>query len=310
MKVVFESSPIRFEFPFRIFGNAGRYDTISDCEFIDDRQIVCVDRQMAKLYLIQFDLPTDSYTILDSQTVICEGQPQHFELISIRKHTESDIYTVYSISYQNTLFSCEIIDNKFCHFRTTVVNPREKYHGVLAFDLDKVYVTNMLYSSITEYDTKTKTQKSIVCSGGTRMKDVAIIDKDYIIVISSDSGPVLGKRAPDGKVSPLNILYDSHALIYNRHTAKLMARHTFPNTQIDGCIYMAPYCFITCAKIDGTGYIWRAKIDNSYQFTQMKHISCAGFPHGLALRDHTFAYTSYDESALYIEDVGSFGLLD
>lgn len=311
MKIVFDSTHTRFGFPFRIVGNAGRYDTISDCEFLDDNRIVCVDRQMAQLYLIEFSLPDNSYTILDSQTVICDGQPQHFELVSLRKDPANpDKYTLYSISYKNTLFSCDISGSKFANFRTTVVDPSEKYHGVFAFGDDKVYVTNMIRPSITEYNVKSGAKKSIVCSGGTRMKDVAILDDDHIIAISSDGGPINGHRKPDGSVEPVNVPYNSDVLIYNRHTAKLVARHTMPKTQIDGCIYVAPHCFVTCADIDGTGYIWRSKIDAVHQFTEVKKIPCAGFPHGLALRGRIFAYTSYSDSALYIEDVGSFGLFE
>ena len=310
MKIKFDSTHTRFGFPFRTVGHAGRYDTISDCEFLDDNRIVCVDRQMAQLYLVEFSLSDNTYTILDSQTVVCDGQPQHFELVSLRKDPiVPDKFALYSISYKNTLFSCDIINNKFSNFRTTIVDPDEKYHGVLAFGADKVYVTNMRGPSITEYNVDTGTKKSIVCSGGTRMKDVAILDDDHIIVISSDNGPIIGMRKPDGSVTPHNPPFASDVLIYNRHTSKLLARYTLPKTQIDGCIYAAPYCFVTYTDIDGTGYIWRSKINSSYQFTEVKKIPCAGFPHGLALRDKTFAYTSYSDSALYIEDVGSFGLL-
>jgi hypothetical protein len=263
---------------------------------------------MATLYLIQFDLSTNSHTLLDSQTVVCDGEPQHFELVSLRKISDTD-FTLYSISYKNTLFSCNIVDNKFCNYQKVVVNPDERYHGVLAFGTDTVYVTNMRRPSITEYNVKSGATKSIVCSGGTRMKDAAILDDDHIIVISSDNGPIIGTRTPSG-VSPLNPPFDSHIMIYNKHTTKLLARHRLPHVQIDGCIYHAPHCFVTCSRTDGTGYIWRATINSSYQFTLPKELPCAGFPHGLSLRGSTFAYTSYSESALYITDVGSFGLLD
>jgi hypothetical protein len=308
MKIVFASDPGRFGFPFRIIGNAGRYDTISDCEFLDTNRIVCVDRQMAQLYLLSIDDDLTNYRILDSQTVICNRVPQHFELISIRTDHVTGTITLYSISYRNTLFSCNIVNNKFCNFQTTIIRPDEKYHGVLAFGADNVYLTNMTHPSITIYNVKSGITRTIVCSGGTRMKDVAILDADHMVAISSDSGPTNGTLNPDGTVSPYCTPYDSHALIYNRHTAQLMARYTFPNTQIDGCIYVAPFCFVTCNDADGNGYIWRSTIDSSYQFTEVKTFPCAGFPHGLALRGDRFAYTSYSESALIIEDVGDFGL--
>ena len=307
MKIAFESSSARFGFPFRIIGNAGRYDTISDCEFLDDSHIVCIDRQEAKLYLLQFDLSGSSYTILDSQTVICKGEPQHFEIVSIRPGVGATPPTLYSISYRNTLFSCQIINNKFCNFQTHVVNVGEAYHGVIAVNSNLVYVTNMNRPTITEINTKSGAKRSIVCGGGTRMKDVAILDADHLIAISSDRGPISGKQNADGSVSPCNPPYDGHVLIYNKHTGgKPLAKHVFPATQIDGCIYHAPYCYVTCTDVGGAGYIFRSKIDSDYNFTEITHIPCAGFPHGLAIHGDKFAYTSYTESALYIESLAKF----
>jgi hypothetical protein len=307
MKITFESSPTRFGFPFRIIGNAGRYDTISDCEFLDDSHIVCVDRQEAKLYLIQFDLSGSTYTILDSQTVVCIGEPQHFEIISIRRpETAGAPATLYSISYKNTLFSCQIKNNKFCNFQTQIINSDDAYHGVQAVGANLVYVTNMIRPTITELNTKTGGKRTINCCRGTRMKDMAILDDDHLIAISSDRGPVSGKQNADGSVTPRNPPYDSHVLIYNRHTGgEPLAKHVLPATQIDGCIYHAPHCYVTCTDVGGTGYIFRSKIDG-YNFTEITEIPCAAFPHGLSIHGDKFTYTSYSESAVFIDPLTRF----
>lgn len=308
MKISFESSPAQFGYPFRIIGNAGRYDTISDCEFLDDTHIVCVDRQEAKLYLIQFDLSGSTYTILDSQTAICKGEPQHLEIISIRRpETAGTPAILYSISYTNVLFSCQIKNNKFSNFQTQIINNDDAYHGVqAAVGTNQVYVTNMIRPTISEINTKTGAKRTITCGAGTRMKDVAILDDDHLIAISSDRGPISGKQNKDGTVTPQNPPYDSHVLIYNRRTGgEPIAKHVLPATQIDGCIYHAPYCYVTCTDVRGTGYIFRSKIDG-YNFTEVTHIPCAGFPHGLAIYGDKFAYTSYTESALFIEPLARF----
>ena len=64
MEIILPSSHIQFNFPFRIVGNAGRYDTVSDCRFIDEKHIVVADRQMASLYLIEFNISDKSYKII------------------------------------------------------------------------------------------------------------------------------------------------------------------------------------------------------------------------------------------------------
>ncbi len=65
--------------------------------------------------------------------------------------------------------------------------------------------------------------------------------------------------------------------------------------------YRAPFCYVTCTDISGAGYIWRGTVDSGYNFTEAVHIPCASFPHGLDAYGDLFAYTSYGESALYID---------
>lgn len=301
MKLVFKSSPAPFRFPFRIIGDAGRYDTLSDCEFVSDTQIVCADRQMARLYLVEFDLEKGSHTILDSKECVVDTVPQHFELLHIKGNK------VYSVSYSNTLFSCEIKDNKFCNFKTTKINEGEAYHGVCdGGTADSVFLTNMKKNNLTHYDTKSRVKTPFPCAGAIRMKDAAIIDDKHILAISSDKGPINGTLLKDGKVNPRNPPYDSHVHIFNRADHRLVRQHTFKDTQIDGCVVHDGYCYVTCARCDGTGYIWRAKLDADYNFTDVKELPAAGFPHGIAVRNKMLAYTSYTESALYIQPLEKY----
>lgn len=301
MKITFESSPARFGFPFRIIGYEGRYDTISDAEFIDDTHIICCDRQMARLYLLEFNVTNNSYTILDSVECIIDDQPQHFELLSYRNGT------VYSISYKNTLFSCKLKENTFSEFQTVIVRSDENYHGVLAPPgTDTVLVTNMLRPTITEYNTKTGKSNTIVCSAGVRMKDVAILDAEHMIALSSDKGPISGQRLPNGSVSPINSPYNSHILVLKRHTGQLVSKYILEKTQIDGCTYDGDCCYVTCTAADGSGYILCCTFTEDYEFTDIKKIPCAGFPHGVAVRGDMIAYTSYSESALYIHKLSDF----
>lgn len=300
MKITFESSPDTFKFPFRIIGNAGRYDTISDCKFIDDQHIVCADRQMARLYLVEFDLDADTYTILDSVTCVHKGNPVHFEILTTRRFL--DCTMIYAVSYTNSLFSCMIKDNKFTDFDSVVINPMDNYHGVTVLeDEESVYVTNMKTATITEFNTRTGSKRIMECAGGIRMKDVAILDSDHILALSSDRGPINGTQNTDGTVSPTNSPYNSHILVYNRRTSKRICSHTLENTQVDGCIFKSPHCYVTCTDSSGNGYILQASIDIANQtISNMVHMPCAGFPHGLDIHGDLFAYTSYSESALYI----------
>ena len=302
MKIVFESSPKRFNFPFRVIGSAGRYDTISDCEFLDDSHIVCADRQMARLYLLEFSLETGAHSILDSVECVFEGRSFNFELLYIFENI------VYSISYDNTLFSCNIVNNKFVNMKIVTVSKGEAYHGICGADKDSVYVTNMLRPTITKYNVKTMETSSIACDGGTRMKDAVVIDDRCLLALSSDSGPIKGTLQGDGKVRPYHTPFDSHLLIYER-SSRLARRHVLEKTQIDGCVYSNGFLFVTCTDTMGGGFLLRCRIDSDYNFKDIVHIPCAGFPHGVAVRGGLFAYTSYSESALYIGRISEDGSL-
>ena len=298
MRIVLPSLPSLFNASLKVIGSVGRYDTVGDCEFLSNNRILCVDRQMASLYLIEFDLSGNTHRIVNSVTAICDGQPQHFELIALRKHETST--TIHSISYKNTLFTCDLEGDTFRNLRTQVVRPGDLYHGVVVSGPESVIVTNMRQPTITEFNTRTGAQTTMFCDGGQRLKDAAPIDTDHIIVVSSDFGPIDCTRRPDGSVTPHNRPYDSHVLVYDRRTAMRIARLVLPATQVDACIYQAPYCFVTCTDQTGTGTILRCKVEPDFSLSEPVHIPCASFPHGLAIHGDLFAYTSYGESALYI----------
>ena len=294
MKIVFESSNKKYGFPFRVIGNAGRYDTLSDCDFLNDNIIVCGDRQMAKLYLIEFDYEKDTYNVLDSIDAVVNSKPIHSELIHILGNK------VYSISYTSELFSCEIIENKFHSLNLININPGDAYHGLISDGNESLYLTNMIKNTILHYNLRNGSKKIIQCSCGVRMKDAAIIDNKYMLVISSDKGPINGTFTKDGKVSPQGNFYDSHILIMDRINGTCLRRYTLEKTQIDGCFFYKNYAFVTCTRYDGTGYLWRAFLTSDYNFIEIHEINCAGFPHGISIHNDILAYTSYSDSALYI----------
>ena len=306
MRIVLPSSPTQFNFPFRVIGRAGRYDTVSDCEFLSNSRIVCIDRQTARLYQIEFDLSDNTHRIVNTTTAICGGLPQNLELIALRKHETST--TIHSISYQNTLFTCNLEGDTFRNLRTQVVRPGDLYHGVIVSGPETVIVTNMRQPTITEFNTRTGAQTTMACEGGQRLKDAVLVNTDHIIAISSDYGPITGRRRPDGSVTPHNRPYDSHVLVYDRRTATRVGRLVLPSTQVDACIYHAPYCFVTCTDLSGAGSILRCKVEPDYSLTEPVHIPCASFPHGLAIHGDLFAYTSYGESALYILPLSYLGI--
>jgi hypothetical protein len=299
MKIPFESSTKPYGFPFRIIGSAGRYDTITDCAFIDDTHIICADRQMTTLYLVQFDLSANTHTILDTKLCISpSGRPQHFELIDIHKNT------VYGVTFDDTLFVCKIDSNKFQDITAYTINPSHTYHGLCMHDTNKntVYISNTTTPTIIEYNTERNSKTIYTIPQAKRIKDVSIIDPTHLLILSSEGAP-RNSTESSNQVSKPAKSYNSHVLIYNRTTSNTLTVHTLKDTHIDSCIYNYPYCYVTYTKKTGEGYILKSKLDAYYNLTDITEIPCANFPHGIALYKNLLAYTSYGESAIYIESL-------
>jgi hypothetical protein len=304
MRIVLPSSPDRFAFPLRAVGSRGRYDTVSDCEFLDDNTIVCCDRQMAKLYLLSINFVGKTMTILDSKEFVVDGVPAHTELLCLQGAM------LHTISYTDKLFTCDIVDNKFTNFRAKTVTSGEAYHGVCSGGSPStVYVTNMKSNTITHYNTATGSKRVMGCDGGVRMKDAALVGEDHILVLSSDRGPINTTLRPDGSITPTNPLYDSHALLYNRRTGARVATHLFKGIQVDGCVFYKNRCWVTCTDGEGRGFLWNALITDEYAFADERVVECAGFPHGLAIRNNVLAYTSYADSSLTLHRISDDGTI-
>jgi hypothetical protein len=243
---------------------------------------------------------------LDNKECIVDGQPQHFELL----YYNPEIQTVYSVSYKDTLFSAKIIDNKIASYDAKVVEPGLRFHGVARSTDSTLYVTNMVQNTILEYNPSTGENRGFVCEGGVRMKDAAIINDDVMLAISSDNGPAVGREYPNVKLLGFYPPYDSHVFVYRRDTGKLVSKHIFPKTQIDAVVYYAPFCFVTCTDgFNGKGYLMRFTLDDTYKFTNPTKLPCAGFPHGIAIRNNILAYTSYTDSALYVHRLTEDGAI-
>ena len=256
---------------------------------------------MARLYLLEVDYDKQTYMILDSADAVVNGKPVHTELLCLQK----DI--LYITSYMDKLFSCRIVGNKFTDMKGVIVSSEEAYHGVCDGGADGVvYVTNMRQNTITLYNNRSRRMKKMVCEGGVRMKDAALLDKSHILVLSSDRGPINTTQHADGHISPINTPYDSHALIYNRHTGVLCDTHTFKDMQVDGCFFYKNKCWVTCTDEKGQGSLWRATITGN-KFSDGIHLPCEGFPHGIAIKDNILAYTSYTECSLVLHRIDDDG---
>jgi hypothetical protein len=300
MKIQFESSSKPYGFPFRIIGSAGRYDTITDCAFLNDTHIVCADRQMATLYLVQFDLSANMHTILDTKLCISSsGRPQHFDLIDIHKNI------IYGVTFDDTLFVCKINLNKFSDIKIYTIHPSHTYHGLCMHYSNKniVYTTNTTTPTIIEYNTEINSKTTHTIPQAKRIKDVAIIDSTYLLVLSTEGGP---RNTTESQSKQISKPYNSHVLVYDQTTSKTIKVHTLIDTHIDSCVYIYPYCYVTCTTQTGEGYILKSKLDGQYNFTDITEIPCAKFPHGITYYKNLLAYTSYGESSVYIYTLEEF----
>lgn len=260
---------------------------------------------MARLYLIGIDYAEKKMTVRESKEFIVGREPAHTELLCLQGNT------LHTISYNDKLFSCDIVDGRFKNMRATTVTEDEAYHGVCSGGApNTVYVTNMRKNTITRYNTVTKAKTTMVCEGGIRMKDAAVIGDNHILVVSSDRGPITTTMRPNGTITATNPLYDSHALLYNRRTGERLDTHLFAGTQVDGCFYYKNRCWVTCTDGEGKGSLWSAALTPEFKFAEERVLPCAGFPHGIAIRNNILAYTSYADSSLTLHRISDDGAVE
>jgi hypothetical protein len=283
VKITLNSTSVQHKDPIKYFGDAGRCESLTDCDFVDDTHIVCADRQMGRLYLIEFNMNTGTHTMID---MLVTNPIQHFDLLIVCDDT------VYAVCYTYILFSCKIKNMKFTQPDLTKMNRKEAYHGLCRSPIGNLVLTNMRDNTIADYSLQTKKTHNFRCREGVHIKDATFVDMSTLLVISTDGGPA----------ATITKLYNSHILLYNYKSGALLHKYTLVDTHVDSCIYDAPYCYVTCTSPTGGGYILKCFISDKYTITETRQIPTERFPHGITIRGDLIAYTSYEESSLVIKN--------
>jgi hypothetical protein len=289
MEILIQSKN-RCNFPIRYVGNKTRYDTITDSVFIDETHIIVAGRQDAIIYLIEIDIKNQIYKIIDEHICFQNNKYYNPDLISKMNNT------ICITTFRNDLYMIKIINNKIVFSEVISFDIKYNFHGVCTINENYIYLTDLKYSGIIiEYSRKYNIENKIILPKfkQKRIKNVIIINSNYIIGLACDSGP---DKKP--------IFYKAYINLYkkNGNNFDFVNGIELENTHIDSGIYTNNTCYITCQDENNYGTLLSFNINNN-TFDNLNKIKVKEFPHGISSYKNYIMYTCYSNSSVNILNI-------
>lgn len=273
-----------------------RESTITDVKFLSDTLLVVAHRAAAKLYLVEhFE---NTFTITDTlllDTAKNSWNPK--KRLSGQRFYHPDLMslignTIYFSEYSNRCCVVDVIDNRLV-YRETLELGDNAYHGCFSENTD-VYLGSVFQSNITIYNLETKSTSTlnVELEPNLRIKTIAKEENFFVLAVDKQFGSPSIKGSKN----------DAWVKLFEKQNEKLMLLDSlaFPVSQVDGHISYGGYQFVVLHDgTDKTGYIVIIKVDNK-KLRLIKKIPCAGFPHGLDIRNDKLIYTTYSQSSIIV----------
>jgi hypothetical protein len=280
----------RCNYPIRYFGIKTRYDTITDSVFINENLIVVASRQDATIYLIEIDIKNRTHKIID--THICYQNNKYYNPDLISKMNN----TICITTFRNDLYMVKIINNKIVFSEVISFDLKYNFHGVCTINDNFIYLTDLKYSGIIiEYSRKNNIENKIILPKfeKKRIKNVIIINNNYIIGLACDGGP---HNKP--------VFYKSYINLYkkNGNNFDFIYGIELDNTHIDSGVYINNTCYITCQDENNYGTLLSFNINNN-TFDNLNKIKVNEFPHGITYYNNYIMYTCYSNSSVNIFNI-------
>ena len=289
MDIIFQSKN-RCNFPYKFVGKQFRYDTITDALFINENLIVVADRQDATIYLVKIDIKKKTNEIIDTHMCFQNNKYYNPDLMAIINDT------IYLSTFSNEIYTIKIEDNKINFSGILTFDKKFEFHGVCKIDENRLYFTDLQFSGIIlEYNINNNTSNEIILPKleKKRIKNVVVINNDYLIALACDRGP---NHKP--------MIYDSFVYLYKKNGESFNYVHgiTLDNAHIDSGIYKDNICYVTCQDLSNYGTLYSFSIKNN-SFINTKKIQVSTFPHGISYYNNYIAYTSYGKSSVNILNI-------
>ena len=294
------TGPNTYNRPPHGFAGNSRYETTTDVKFVNDTTLVVANRMAAVLHLVEFDLESQTFKILDRVSLTYEGPvaltskgfkktayPKFPDLLTI------DNNTIYVATLDNTISKIQIVNRKFMKPTLITLNDNGFYHGITIHPMRKnvAYLSSaMTTPKLVIADLLTGKTQDIILPGfeGNAVRQTRFLDETHIV---STCGGSLISASNHDKV------YDSYVGVFILPSFRCLDIVTFKSTHIDdicvnnGVIYITNQC-------ENEPKVVKYKFDGKLQ--KLEEIAVGGFPHGIDARNGILAVTSMSRSSVQL----------
>ena len=282
------------------FAGNSRYETTTDVKFVNDTTLVVANRMAAVFHLVEFDIESQTFNILDRIRLTYErpvtltskgfkktSYPKHVDLINVKGNR------VYYVSLDNDIGIVDIVNRKFVKRDIITVKDEVYIHGI-EFHPSKsnvAYLSGALYKpKLLVLDMNSGNKQTVVLPGleGRLIKSTRFLDENHIVV-SAGAGLI--------STTEKNKSYDGYIAVYSLPDFECLDLITIKVAQTDD---IAVYNGFIYSMLQGAteAKVCKYKFDGKLQ--KLEEIVVGGFPHGIDARNGILAVTSMSRSSIQL----------
>ena len=288
----------------KYFGNEGRYESITDVKFLDDKTLIIANRLAAMMYYVEFDLETKTWNILDRVSLVYTVPGIEFKNGKVQKRSFPDFIdlmtikgnSVYYVSLEHVIGQVDIVNKKLIKKGLIAVPGKNAFHSITFHPVEShiMYLSSAMFAptrKLVVYNSLTFQKKDIILPGleGCSIKDTKFFP-DGRMVISGSNGMIFTKNSKK--------VYDGFIGLYSPDF-ECIDLVKIPNIQNDGVCVSNDIIYLTTQGPSGGGKVMKYKVVEDKLLLDGE-IEIGGFPHGIDVRNNLLAVTSMSQSLVHL----------
>ena len=287
MKIEFETQNNFFNQVELYFGNKKRFSTLTSVVLINPNLLVTCSYYSRQIFLINFNIDTNFYKILDVKHTYSNKIIVSTDLI-----TYNGEYIITSNFLTRSISIYKINNNKILFIKTIINTNLGPHHGIKSYPDDKNIIFFTTSGSknkkcgIYAINLEDKTYKPILSITENNMlaKDVCFLTNFMFGIYCENCPNFIEKNSYSSKV----IKYDLHL------DSTKIKELILPDCHVDCIQQYKNNIYITSEEVYSNGFIYELDED----LNLLRKLGNFSFPHGLDIKYNIFAITEYGTSIL------------
>lgn len=271
-------------------GDRARYATATSVRILDSRTLVCASLLGRRMYLIDFDLESARYEVLDSVPSMFRGQTTETDLCDVSRRwgsPEDKTIVVTSNCKLSSLSFYQIADDRITYLPQQDLQAHQPSycHGARFFNLNVVAATLINDPlGVYFYDVESHAQTHYVPTDHLP-KDVCFPAPGVAAIITTSSNPQTYTTQP-GRTCEI--------VVVDLPSGQVLRRQSYGSGQFD-----------SVSEHDGKLYVADSYRDqvlvvDAQSLAQVDQIDGLEFPHGVDVYQGMIAVTCYGDNAVHV----------